>query len=319
MRYPLPYLRVLATLLILVFGAPFLACSARAQEYTNVSLCELGKDPSAFNHKLIVVTSFVSHGFEDFSLFDPTCPDASWIWLEYGGRVKSGTMYCCGVTATRTRFPSLKIENFAIPLTDDELFKQFDRLVQRKPDSVVHGTIAGRFFAGNTDPHKKVWGGGYGHMGCCSLLAIQQVLAVDPEDRSDLDYRASANPWEYFGSQPDCNYETVFPFRRDHDSVNALQLQRLAESGERAWALNDSLRVAVDFLQSADLFKEPAAIDLKVDRTALDRVIYKATNGPQQESIFVFVSRPFWLSLYAKNPTQVIWLVTAAYKSSCRR
>src|SRR5260370_21897167 len=43
------------------------------QEPEKVSLCELQKDVDAYNHKLIEVTAFVSHGFEDFTLFDPTC------------------------------------------------------------------------------------------------------------------------------------------------------------------------------------------------------------------------------------------------------
>ena len=34
--------------------------------------------------------------------------------------------------------------------------------------------------------------GGYGHMGCCSLFVIQQVLAVDPNVRVDLNYESYA-------------------------------------------------------------------------------------------------------------------------------
>jgi hypothetical protein len=56
----------------------------------------LSKDPAAFNHQLIEVTAFVSHGFENFTLYDPLCSGWPGVWLEYGGTAASGTMYCCG-------------------------------------------------------------------------------------------------------------------------------------------------------------------------------------------------------------------------------
>ena len=57
----------------------------KASEPLNVSVCELKKDPGFYNHKLIEVTGFVSQGFENFTLFDPTCSDWPDTWLEYGG------------------------------------------------------------------------------------------------------------------------------------------------------------------------------------------------------------------------------------------
>src|SRR5580704_11993161 len=43
-------------------------------EPQQVTICELTKDPAAYNQKLIEVTGFVSHGFEDFTFLDPSCP-----------------------------------------------------------------------------------------------------------------------------------------------------------------------------------------------------------------------------------------------------
>jgi hypothetical protein len=68
-----------------------------------VTVCQLKNAPPAYNHKLIEVTAFVSHDFEDFTVFDPACPSWPDVWLEYGGTSKSGTMYCCGVTDDRLR------------------------------------------------------------------------------------------------------------------------------------------------------------------------------------------------------------------------
>jgi len=181
----------------LLISIPCFVADGSYEEPIKVNVCQLKDDPAAYNHKLVQVTGFISHGFEDFTLFDPTCPPWPGIWLEYGGTAASGTMYCCGVTVARNRPKQLVVENIPISLVDDKRFREFDKLIQRRPDSVVHATLVGRFFSGErTHDPVTVSLGGYGHMGCCSLLAIQQVISVDHQDRDDLDYGA-------FPDQPD--------------------------------------------------------------------------------------------------------------------
>lgn len=124
-----------------------------SEEPLKATVCQVKSDPPAFNHKLVEVTAFVSHDFEDFTLFDPACDSELPIWLEYGGASKSGTMYCCGVTDDRQRSQQLVVENIPIPLLVDEKFKQFDKAIQPPFRSgeygvIVHATIMGRFFAG---------------------------------------------------------------------------------------------------------------------------------------------------------------------------
>jgi hypothetical protein len=158
-----------------------------------VTSCQLANNPEAYNHKLVEVTGFLSHGFEDFTFFDPSCLAQTSIWLEYGGTVTSGTVYCCpGSGDQRSRPKQLRVDKIPIPLVVDKRFHEFDRLVQREPGSVVHATIVGRFFSGQqmAAGRKDVYGG-YGHLGCCSLLAIQQVISVDPQGREDLDHGAT--------------------------------------------------------------------------------------------------------------------------------
>src|SRR5215471_3972788 len=118
------YMKVLGCAsLMLVLGAlasaqtPVPGVAATEAQPATVTICQLKSDPAAYNHKLVEVTGFVSHAFEDFTVFDPTCPSWPGIWLEYGGMRKSGTMYCCGVTADRHRPKELKVEDISIPLT----------------------------------------------------------------------------------------------------------------------------------------------------------------------------------------------------------
>ena len=291
-----------------------LAAAAPRQTPEKVTVCRLREDPAAFNHKLIEVTGFVSHGFEDFGLFDPTCESrASGVWLEYGGTASSNTMYCCGVTPSRTRPKSLVVEKIPVTLLEDETFRQFDKLIQRPHGSVVRATIVGRFFAGEQRkyPAGTLWGG-YGHMGCCSLLAIQQVVSVEPQDRDDLDYVPAAD-------QPDiestgCGYKYL---TKDWEFGAMLDAQRDADEGASAWAFEDPRRVAAEALAHHAKLDEKTLALLKETRRAQGRVVFRLIRGAKQPSYMVVVNRPYLLSFYAKDPKRVAWVTYAAYESSC--
>jgi len=312
---------VCAAGLFVLFGAV-----ARAEEPITVTVCQLKADPGSFNHKLVEVEGFVSHGFEDFSLFDPTCPPtAQDIWLEYGGTQKSDTTYCCGPTAGKTRPKELRVEGIPVPLVDNDLFKQFDREIQppiRSGNfgSIVHATLVGRFFAGTKiqEEHESGKGptfwGGFGHMGCCSLLAIQEVKSVVPQDRDDLDYGASAD-------QPDidkvgCGYQyltPVWPWQGDA----GVGLQKKTDQSPNSLAFEDPARVASDYLVAQLKLDPSQPPQLTVKRKAQGRVVYEWNPTGNAHSYMVVVSKPFLLTFYAHDPQRIAWVVIAAYDSSC--
>ena len=148
-----------------------------------VEICALQAQPAAYDHKLIDISGTVSHGFEDFQLSDRTCGKPFGLWLEFGGKATSGTIYCCSGSRDRTRRPSdLVVEGLTVPLVENALFKAFDaRIIQSPRQTSFHAKLRGRFFSGKLQqsPGGPEWWGGYGHMGCCSLLVIQQVLALN--------------------------------------------------------------------------------------------------------------------------------------------
>jgi hypothetical protein len=260
-----------------------------------VSLCDLQKNPQAYDHKRIEVTAFVSHGFEDFSLFDPQCQesrDDSLVWVEYGGTFNSGTIYCCEVPTERRRAEPLVVEDVPIPLREDDKLRQFDALVQEEPDSIVHATLRGRFFAS-----------GHGHFGIFSLLAIEQVVAVDPHDLTDVDYRAADDPPDVEGEG--CHSEPAGTTSRQQ----AIAAQERAEHGE-AWRFSDSMRVAAEQL--------PADVVLCAVQYAPGRVVYKAPIAGTHDEYWVNVARPYWLSFYAKNRKRVAWVVVDVRQAGCR-
>lgn len=275
------------------------------------SVCDLAKDPAAFNQKLVEITGFVSRGFEDSFLFDPSCTERFSIWVEIGGKTRTGTMYCCGETSERTRPDDLVVENIRIPLVDDHQFKQFDGLFQSKPNSLVHATMVGRYFSGT----KQKWAngtehwGGYGHMGMASLFVIQRVTSVASHDRTDLDYGASVD-------QPDTDLEGCgsYTILRDDNAKVDIEIQGKAEIGDLAWKFSDPKRVASEELASLLKPRTKTPIQLTETKKTPGRIVYHwRPNGKKGVRYMVVVSRPYWLSLYAKDQSKTIWTVTGAY------
>lgn len=288
------------------------------EEPVKTTVCQLKNNPPAYNHKLVEVSGFVSHAFEDFTLFDPSCPSWPGVWLEYGGTSKSGTMYCCGVTADRSRPKELVIEKIPVSLIVNEQFKKFDRAIQPpfrsgQHGAIVHATVVGRYFAGERIQYFRgnPWGG-YGHMGCCTLLAIQEVKSADTQNRPDLDYGASAD-------QPDiektgCGYRDLLPI--DPTSV-FMQWQKEADAGEHDWAFNDPQRVASEAIGKLANLDEASLKAMKRKRVSQGREVYELKPAARKLSYMIVVSRPYWLSFYSHDPNRVAWVALAAYESSC--
>jgi hypothetical protein len=305
---PMSTARICA-LLVCVLGV--LQQYARGQSPEPVSACDLQNKPSAYNHKLISVEGFVSHDFEDFTLFDPSCHDLS-VWLDFGGTAASNTMYCCGVVPSNTRSKPLVVEGIPIPLVDDAPFRQFDREIQPpfrsgKFGSIVHAKLIGRFFAGHDGSMR-----GYGHMGCCSLLAIQQVVSVDLQNRDYLDYAASPD-------QPDVGkecygYQELAPIFPDNEIIQA---QRKADSEPSTRVFDDPEAVARDYLMSGKNPTAPRSLKLTVRRKGNGRIVYDGIDKSSGARFMIVVSRPYVLSFYARDPKRVAWVPIAAYKLSC--
>src|SRR5579864_7767447 len=135
---------------LLIGTVPLFAQTESAPEPHAVTYCELSKDPAAHNHELVRLTAFVTHGFEDFQIVEPSCPTQDFhIWLMYGGKAESNTAYCCpGESGRNTRPDALTVEGIQIPLLNDHAFQQFTELLKKEPDTTVRATIVGRFFSG---------------------------------------------------------------------------------------------------------------------------------------------------------------------------
>jgi hypothetical protein len=280
-----------------------------------VTYCELSNHPATYNHELVRLTAFVTHGFEDFHLADPTCATQGFsVWVMYGGKAQSDTAYCCPGEGTKERPESLTVEGVQIPLVDDLTFQKFTDLLRKEPDTTVRVAALGRFFSGEkrTINGATSWGGA-GHLGCCSLFVIERVESFEAHTRTDLDYTAEAGWYEKEG----CKFRTL----RDQSHVSvaypddttgqAIAQQKRADNGDAAWAFRDQQRVAVESLKP--LYPGQVPVLRSVRKTSARRV-FRWKNGKNQ--VVVVVTRPYWLSFYASSGS-VVWVTTMIKEAGC--
>jgi hypothetical protein len=292
---------------------------AHADEPIPTSICQLKKDPPAWNHKLVEVTGFVTHASHDFTVFDPACPSFPAIWLEYGGTINSGTVNCCKTINDRRRSQELVVDDIPIPLTVNQQFEGFDKAIQPplrtgQSGAVEHATLIGRFFAGQQmqDPDNGHYWGGYGYLGCCSMLAIQEVKDADTHWRDDLDYGESNEKLDF--PQPGCTLRTLLPAEQN---TALMQFQRDADSGTRDWAFSDPARVADDALSHATKVSTAVLADIKLTHDAPGRKTYQWRSAANSKTYMAVVSRPYWLSFYAHDPQRVAWVAVIGYEATC--
>lgn len=155
---------------------------AHAEDVEAVTLCAIAADPAHYDHRLVQVSGTFAHGFEGFTIQDSSCPAAPvGFWLEYGGSFGSGTVFAGEPSSQRHRDQSLVVQDIPTALVQDALFRRFDRIVHQRRVPSGDVTVVARYFAG-----ERVFGngpyGGYGHLSCCTLLVVQQVLAVKQVD-----------------------------------------------------------------------------------------------------------------------------------------
>jgi hypothetical protein len=156
-----------------------------------VSLCEIKAHPEKFLHKLVEFTATASHGFEDSMVEDSRCPwpeHGPGVWMEYGGKRSTDTMYCCGISPKPDRKDTLVVDGVSVDLVEDDTFPAFDQHLHPKhskqsSSDTVTATLRGRIFAryeGVGGTQQNLGWRGYGHMGCCILFVVTQVVSLEP-------------------------------------------------------------------------------------------------------------------------------------------
>ena len=161
-------------------------------EPLDTTICEINKDPKAFNGKTIRIRGFVVDEFENFTINSKSCNRGSGIWLVYADD-KSGTSYWAHSPWPDEEIVPYRGESY--PLLKDNNFNEFQRLIRaeqdRKSTYQVTAIITGKFFARRFKRYPSgqvIADGGYGHLGCCHLLIVMSVADVTPvrQDHSNI-------------------------------------------------------------------------------------------------------------------------------------
>jgi hypothetical protein len=186
---PLP--KLLVVLVSLLLFTPLIGLG---QTPVKVKLCDLVRDPEKYTRQWVEVRGTVDLAFEDFSLHTGDCgPEQRGIWLAYGGDQPTPTPSTANDTV-RKPGTVFKVDGISVPLERDAALRLFqDRLMARRlrtPDGSgcdqdcrlyeVTATFVGLFMGATEYPNTPFSPLlGYGHLGCCHLLAIRRVIAVD--------------------------------------------------------------------------------------------------------------------------------------------
>ena len=200
--------RLLTRLAFLFLVVPSLAIGQAAspgEKPLETTICELSGHPNRFDGELIQVRGYVTRGFEDFTLHDSPLPFASSckarIWLELGGDGKGPRNYMVVDTARLYNAPAewqKQGQIDSVRLVKDQTFSEMMEKLRAfrsvQPGGTgcrglrlcalyqVQATITGRFFQAHiAGRNNGQYFEGYGHMGCCHMLVIQQVTGLNAE------------------------------------------------------------------------------------------------------------------------------------------
>lgn len=186
---------------------------------------------------------------------------------------------------------------------------------------MVHATLVGRLFT-------RGFMRAYGPRACCSLFVIQKILAVEPQQDGNLDYRAALQEGDAIRSGNFHHWRSLLegdPFRL------AIEAQKRAEQADTPWVFNDPDQVARKefwrFLEEEDEaltrdpslkpkqeYMSPLFLDYELIKVEPGRRVYEWNYpwdmGPRTGRHYVMVlSRPYLVSFYARDPKKVAWIV----------
>ena len=175
---------------LIILGLTLNSAHAQPQVLVPNSPCDLVAHPEAYAGKTVKVRAKVLIAFENFTLDTHGCDEKGReIWLMYGGDEPTPTMSTVN-DQSRSVGSVIRVEGRPVTIQHDaqlELFKRrlsAQRLTGLSDEECegscrfydVTATITGIFFAAPDRPLS-----GFGHMGCCHLLAIERIEDVDAQ------------------------------------------------------------------------------------------------------------------------------------------
>src|SRR5947209_19608231 len=137
-------------------------------------------------------------------------------------------------------------------------------------------------------------------MGCCSLVAIQQVLVVDSHAHHGLDYKPYPDRPDFTGS---CNDYDDLVHRDAPDAL--IQAQRAAELDGQQWVFHDPRRVASETLARLTNTNRELIKKIQCVQGEEGRIIYEWIDKQTKLCYQVEMSHPYVLAFEAVDPKKV--------------
>jgi hypothetical protein len=204
--------------------AAFAACTLHAQA-TNTTVCDVIKNPTSFDGKMVTIKGTAVAGFDQFVLDDGDCnKEVSGIWLEYpaGSKAKAGPVVNIKIQPAKNFTGTVApVNRAAVTLNKDKEFKTFDSALSSFHSngnmclgcvkSTAQVTITGRIDAVQSAVLKRDGGkitglGGFGNLNAYpARLVIASVADVTPKDvdfsKADAAAKAAQKAAENQGPQ----------------------------------------------------------------------------------------------------------------------
>jgi hypothetical protein len=314
---PTPAARYVYLLLAMAVWCALPSMVAGQERPFDTTACALTQHPDRYNEGLVSVEGLITVGPEEFMLHDANCGDEHGkIWLEFGGGVESpGGSPAAHSTKNRPK----TFESLQLPLNQDRDFNALQKLLQDAQKSgktkMLHATLIGKYFAGKPTPTVTgVIRAGYGRLGCCSLLIIEEVGTVEPDIEEPVDFSPVSKVGPKTLAKGCTIVELTVPPREDED-----QLERKSLKDEYQY-LHDPKKVAARAISVQDpTSAEDIEKQLQTDSptSSLASYTWASTSADATTSYHIVVNRPYWLLGTAISGDAVIWVPKSITKTEC--
>ena len=284
----------------------------------DTNVCALTLHPDKYHEGLVSVEGWITVGREEFMLHDDSCGDANGkIWLAFGGDVQ-GT--ATGGTPRPATGNPCTFDGLELPLKRDRDFDLMQKLLQAAEKAgktkMLRATLTGKYFSGR--PTKLASGetirAGYGRMGCCSLLVIEEVAKVSSELEEPVDFTPVAPDPPRMPARGCTVSEVAVAPREDEDQLERKSLE------EEFRYLHDPKKVAsraIAVEQDVDADTVEQHLQAESGSPALATYAWQSADG--LSSYHIMVNKPYWLLATAQSGDAVIWAPKKMTKTVCTK
>jgi hypothetical protein len=302
---------------------------------TDATVCQLRSSPAEFDRKRIRVNAYLSLGFEEAGMHDPSCLENSSTNGQSSNRDERGFWVEFADEAEHEG-----VKGF-LPVVEDAKLQQFHDVFDQRDGQMPRAVLIGTFYEAKppqgSEPGEISFLSGYGHMGCCHLFVVSQVESVETQYSANLDYsphwRTSEPRWCYshetYGIPTDVDIRSwqqaanngadlwrMDPMKVAEEQLEAMRLGRFKDTGSLTseYGIPDDPEEARYFLAPPDARPTETLVEAS---SQFFRKEYEFIAPDRKSRLVIVVARPYWLEELAGSAAKAIWAPVASAEVSC--